>query len=204
MTDGRAPHTSAELAEPRVMPPGQRRSPQLRPVHYGRVPRVNLSTWRLSIGGLTASGEVTALDWDQVTALPRLEVLADHHCVARYTTQDVRWSGVSARALVDLCPPADGAEFVQLWATYGYSSTVRLEDLLSARAVFATHLDGEPLTPEHGWPMRVVLPHLYGFKGPKWVAAMDYHREPVRGFWEQRGYHVTGDVWREERYAHQE
>lgn len=192
------------LADPRTLPPGQRRSATLRSVHYGRVPRIDLATWSLSIGGETQDGGVTRLSWDDFCALPRTSVRADHHCVAKYTTEDLVWSGVSAREVVHLAPPATGVEHVILSATYGYSSSVRLEDLLSARALFATHLGGEPLTPEHGWPVRLVLPHLYGFKGPKWVAEVDYRSEPERGFWEQRGYHLTGDVWREERYSYQE
>lgn len=191
------------LAEPRTLPPHQRRSATLRPVHYGRVPRVDLARWSLTVGG-AVQGEPVRLDWQQFNELPRVDVRADHHCVAKYSTQDLVWSGVPAREVIRLAPPEPGAEHVLVSAAYGYSSSVRLDDLLSPRAVFATHLDGEPLTPEHGWPVRLVMPHLYGFKGPKWVAEVDYHHEPRRGFWEQRGYHLVGDVWREERYAYQE
>jgi DMSO/TMAO reductase YedYZ molybdopterin-dependent catalytic subunit len=186
------------------MPSGQRRSESLRPVHYGRVPHVDLASWSLTIAGDTLTGEVTSVSWDEFAALPRVEVRADHHCVSRYTTQDLTWSGVAARTVIDLAPPADDIEHVLVSATYGYSSNIGLSDLASPRAVLATHLDGEPLTPEHGWPVRLVLPHLYGWKGPKWVRSIDYRRHPERGFWEQRGYHFTGDAWREERYSYQE
>jgi DMSO/TMAO reductase YedYZ molybdopterin-dependent catalytic subunit len=186
------------------MPPGQRRTATLRPVNYGRVPHVDLGSWTLRIGGDTPDGEATVLTWPEFSALPRVQVTADHHCVSHYTTQDLTWSGVAARTVIDLAPPADDVGFVLLSAEYGYSANVRMEDLASARALFATHLDGEPLTPEHGWPVRLVLPHLYGWKGPKWVRAVDYLRHPERGFWEQHGYHFTGDVWREERYSYQE
>jgi DMSO/TMAO reductase YedYZ molybdopterin-dependent catalytic subunit len=188
----------------RPMPSGQRRSESLRPVHYGRVPHVDLASWSLTIAGDTLTGEVTTVSWEEFAALPRVEVRADHHCVSRYTTQDLTWSGVAARTVIDLAPPADDIEHVLVSATYGYSSNIALSDLASPRAVFATHLDGEPLTPEHGWPVRLVLPHLYGWKGPKWVRSIDYRRHPERGFWEQRGYHFTGDAWREERYSYQE
>ena len=188
----------------RPMPSGQRRSESLRPVNYGRVPHVDLATWSLTIAGDTLTGEVTTVSWEEFAALPRVDVRADHHCVSRYTTQDLTWSGVAARTIIDLAPPADDIEHVLVSATYGYSSNIALSDLASPRAVFATHLDGEPLTPEHGWPVRLVLPHLYGWKGPKWVRSIDYRRHPERGFWEQRGYHFTGDAWREERYSYQE
>lgn len=196
--------SSSGLAEPRTLPPGQRLTPVLRPVHYGSVPRIELATWSLRIGGDTRDGDTLSLSWADLLSLPQTAVRADLHCVSRSTTLDLLWSGVAARTIIELAPPADGAEWVLVSAARGYSSSIRLEDLASSRAVFATHLDGEPLSPEHGWPLRLVLPHLYGWKGPKWVGAVDYHRYAERGFWEQRGYHLTGDVWREERYSYQE
>jgi len=196
--------SSSGPAGPRPLPPGQRLAPVLRPVHYGRVPRIDLATWSLRIGGDTRHGEVLSLSWADLMSLPQTVVRADHHCVSRYTTVDLQWSGVAARTIIELAPPADDVEHVLVAAARGYSSNVRLEDLSSPRALFATHLDGEPLSPEHGWPLRLVLPHLYGWKGPKWVGALDFQRYCERGFWEQRGYHLTGDVWREERYSYQE
>lgn len=176
----------------------------LRPVQYGRVPEIDLTTWSLQIGGDTRDSGTLSLSWDDVMALPQTVVRADHHCVSRYTTVDLQWSGVAARTIIELAPPADDVEHVLVSAARGYSSSIRLQDLSSSRAVFATHLDDEPLSPEHGWPLRLVLPHLYGWKGPKWVGALDYQRYPERGFWEQRGYHCTGDAWRQERYSYQE
>lgn len=193
-----------DLSDPRQLPPGQRREPELRVRHYGRVPRMHLGTWTLTISGATQTGQPTVLDWAQFATLPRTRVQADHHCVSHASTLDLTWEGVASRTVVDLAPPADDAPFVLMYAAYGYSSNVTVDDLMSARGLFATHLDGAPLTPEHGWPVRLVLPHLYSWKGPKWVVAMEYLREPQRGFWEQRGYHFTGDVWRAERYSHQE
>jgi DMSO/TMAO reductase YedYZ molybdopterin-dependent catalytic subunit len=196
--------SSSGLAEPRPLPPGQRLSPVLRPVHYGRIPQIDLATWSLRIGGDTRDGEALALSWTDLMSLPQVIVRADHHCVSRYTTLNLQWSGVAARTIIELAPPNDDVQHVLVSAARGYSSTIRLEDLSSPRAVFATHLDGEQLSPEHGWPLRLVLPHLYGWKGPKWVGAVDYQRYARRGFWEERGYHITGDVWREERYSYQE
>lgn len=190
--------------DPRILPPGQRRADAWRPTHYGRVPRVDVATWSLTISGATASGVDHKLSFADLEGLPRIEVTADHHCVSRRSVPDVGWAGFSCRALLDLMPPADAARYVVAYGSYGYHSNVTIDDLLSPRALLATHLDGEPLPPEHGRPLRLVLPHLYGWKGPKWLVALDYVVEPRRGFWEQRGYHFTGDVWREERYAHQE
>lgn len=189
---------------PRPLPPGQRLTAELQPVSYGRVPSIDLATWSLRIGGDTLDAEPLSLTWADLMSLPQTVVRADHHCVSRRTTQDLQWSGVAALTILDLAPPVDGAEHALVSAARGYSSSVRIEDLASPRAVFATHLNGEPLRPEHGWPLRLVLPHLYGWKGPKWAVALDYCRYAERGFWEQRGYHLTGDVWREERYSYQE
>jgi DMSO/TMAO reductase YedYZ molybdopterin-dependent catalytic subunit len=196
--------SSSGTGPTRALPPGQRPSPVLRPVHYGRVPHIDLATWSLRIGGDTHDGEAVSLSWIDLMSLPQVVVRADHHCVSRYTTLDLQWSGVAARTIVDLVPPGEYVQHVLVSAARGYSSSIRIEDLLSPRAVFATHLDGQPLSPEHGWPLRLVLPHLYGWKGPKWVGAVDFHRHARRGFWEERGFHLTGDAWRQERYSYQE
>lgn len=189
---------------PRVLPPGQRHATQLKVQHYGPVPRFKPDTWCLNVTGSTADGADVALDLQQFCGLPRARVVGDLHCVTKWTVVDKVWEGVLARTLLQLVPPAADVTHVLAWAEYGYSSTLRLEDLASPRAILATHVDGEQLTPEHGWPVRLVVPHLYGWKGPKWLRGIEYRTEPVRGFWEQRGYHAVGDPWREERYAYQE
>lgn len=195
--------TDDALTEPPLLPPGQRSVP-LRPNHYGRVPRMDLASWSLTIEGATVDGSMTRLLLDDILALPQLEVRADLHCASKRSATGLVWGGVPARAIVELAPPEPSAQWAIAAAAYGYNANITLDDLLSPRAIFATHLDGEPLPPEHGWPMRLVVPHLYGWKGPKWLIALEFCVEPRRGFWEQRGYHFTGDVWREERYAHQE
>lgn len=188
----------------RVLPPGQRPAAELKPLHYGPVPRLRPDTWRLSIAGATADGETRHLDLEEFNALPRTSVRGDFHCVARWSVPDVGWEGVLARTILALAPPDAAVTHVLAWAEYGYSSTLRLEDLASPRALLATHSEGEPLTPQHGWPVRLIVPHLYAWKGPKWLRGLEYLRSPRRGFWEERGYHAVGDPWREERYSYQE
>lgn len=173
------------------------------PNHYGRVPRVDLGHWSLTVGGATATGEPTVFTWEDIEAFPRTEVRADHHCVSKRSVAGLTWGGVPASMIVALVPPAIDAAHVSVYAKYGYSATIRVSDLEHPDALLATHLDSQPLSPEHGWPLRLILPHLYGWKGPKWLVAMDYSIRPEPGFWEQRGYHGVGEVWREERYAHQ-
>jgi DMSO/TMAO reductase YedYZ molybdopterin-dependent catalytic subunit len=110
--------------------------------------------------------------------------------------------GVPAQAVLDRVPVAADATHVMVWAEYGYSSNLTLADF--ARALFATHRNGEPLTPEHGAPVRLVVPQLYAWKGPKWVRGIEYLTADRRGFWEERGYHNRADPWLEQRYSYQE
>ncbi|QQS00827.1 MAG: molybdopterin-dependent oxidoreductase [Austwickia sp.] len=196
--------TAPDFADDRQLPPGQRRLETLKVVHYGRVPKLDLDRWRLTVSGATRDGAEHALTWAEIEALPQVEVTADHHCAARHSVLDVTWGGVRTAELLRRVPPADDAPYALVSAVYGYSANVAVADLSAPRSLLATSLNGAPLTPEHGWPLRLVMPHLYGWKGPKWLLQIEYHRTPIRGFWEQRGYHFTGDVWREERYAHQE
>ncbi len=195
---------AAAPQDDRVVPPGQKRVPQLKVLHYGPVPRFRPETWSFTVGGLTADGVERALDLEQFLALPRTTVRGDLHCVTRWSVCDQVWGGVAARMVLDLFPPADDVTHVLAWAEYGYSATLRLEDLASPRSILATHSEGEELSPEHGRPVRLVVPHLYAWKGPKWLRGLEYLTAPVRGFWEERGYHAHGDPWREERYSYQE
>lgn len=184
------------------LPPGQRPAPW-RPVHYGRVPRLDQDGWRLTVGGATRDGGVTVLDRRALAELTPTQVVARLHCVARTSTPPLRWGGVRMRDLVALAPPADGATHVLLAAVRGYAAGVALEDLVHPDSLLATHVDDAPLTAEQGAPARVVMPHLYGFKGPKWVVEMTYHHEPQQGWWESHGYHPRARVGHEERWAHQ-
>lgn len=185
------------------LPPGQRRAARWKASHYGRVPPLDARTWRLVLGGSTRGGGRTVLDLAALQGLPFTELDAPLHCVDRHTVPSIRWGGVPLAALLALEPPRDDAAHVLLAAARGYSSSLPLEELHHPQALLATHADGEPLTPEHGWPARVVLPHLYGFKGPKWVLEITFHREPQQGWWEERGYHPRGRADLEERWAHQ-
>lgn len=175
-----------------------------RPNHYGRVPAGDALTWTLTVSGATAAGVDRTLSLAELQGLGHTEIVADHHCASRRSVLGVRWGGVPCAALLDAVPPAPDARYLLAYAMYGYHANVTIDDLRSPHALLATHLDGVELSPEHGRPLRLILPHLYGWKGPKWLVALDYLVTPRRGFWEERGYHVRGDVWREERYAHQE
>ncbi len=207
---GPTPSMGEGLAEPprlpadRFLPPGQRPVVEAPVMHYGPVPRPRPERWRFTVGGATADGAEHAFTYEEVLALPRLEVVADLHCATGWSSVDETWAGVTARAVVDLVPPRTDVEHVLVFAEYGYAATVRLEDLVSPRAVLATHRDGAELSAERGGPMRLIVPHLYSWKGPKWLRGWNYLTDVERGFWEERGYHLRGDAWREERYSYQE
>jgi DMSO/TMAO reductase YedYZ molybdopterin-dependent catalytic subunit len=187
-----------------TLPPGQKPAVGWPVLHYGQVPADRGAGWDLRVTGATADGAEHVLDAAAFGALARTTVTGDLHCVTRWSVRDNSWTGVAVRTLLDLVPPADGAEHALVWAEYGYSAGLRMQDLASARTLLATHHDGEPLSPEHGWPLRLVVPHLYAYKGPKWVRGIEYLHQAERGFWEQRGYHGVGDAWREERWSYQE
>lgn len=186
------------------LPPGQY-VPQSWPVlHYGPVPRFRPERWDLRVQGATASGREGRWTWAEWDAMPRDEVMADFHCVTKFTIAGVRWEGVLATTLARLLPPAPDATHVMVWAEYGYSANLRIADFLAATTLLATHRDGERLTAEHGAPVRMVVPHLYAWKSVKWLRAIEYLVADRRGFWEERGYHNIADPWLEQRYSYQE
>jgi DMSO/TMAO reductase YedYZ molybdopterin-dependent catalytic subunit len=189
---------------PVALPPGQYIPSKLPVLHYGRVPAFNPQTWNLSVCGATRCGREYSWSWAEVSALPRCEVVADLHCVTRFTIPGNRWAGVAAAELLRRVPPADAVTHVMVWADYGYSANVRIADFAAETTLLATHLDGVPLAPEHGYPMRLVVPALYAWKSVKWLRAIEYLTQDRRGFWEERGYHNTADPWREQRYSQQE
>ncbi|SDR09037.1 molybdopterin-dependent oxidoreductase [Thermostaphylospora chromogena] len=184
------------------LPPGQY-IPRGRPViHYGRVPAFKPQTWNFSVSGATASGRERVFTWPEFAALERETLIADLHCVTKFSIMGMEWRGVPARVLMELVPPSPQARHVMLWGEYGYSANIRMSDF--AATLFALELDEKPLTPERGFPVRAVVPHLYGWKSVKWLRAVEYMVEDRRGFWEERGYHNIGDPWREQRYSYQE
>ena len=187
-----------------VLPPGQYVPRTLPVLHYGPVPAFRPDTWDLRIFGATAGAEDTLLSWPEFSRLPACEVTADFHCVTKFTVPAVCWGGIPAAELLRRYPPAAAVTHVMVWADFGYSANVRISDFAADDTLLATHRDGEPLTPEHGYPLRLVVPSLYAWKSVKWVRAIEYMTVDRRGFWEERGYHNVADPWREQRYSYQE
>jgi len=186
------------------LPPGQRLQRGWPVTHYGPVPRFKPDRWEFRVFGATGDGGTAAWNHAGFAALPYTTVVADFHCVTKFSMLGVEWGGVAAATLAKLAPPAADVTHVMVWAEYGFSSNLRIEDFLDEQSIFATHKGGEPLTAEHGFPVRLVVPRLYAWKGPKWVRGVEYMTADRRGFWEERGYHNLGDPWSEQRYSYQE
>jgi len=181
------------------LPPGQSATIKWPVLHVGGVPKFEPQTWDFKIWGLVEAP--LRLNWKEFNALPAQEVLADMHCVTHWSRFDVRWSGVLARTVLDLVKLAPTAKFVQVHAEQGYTSNVPLQDLLQPGSLFATHHDGQPLPGDHGYPLRLVVPHLYAWKSVKWVRGLEILAEDDAGFWERGGYHMYGDPFREQRFS---
>jgi DMSO/TMAO reductase YedYZ molybdopterin-dependent catalytic subunit len=190
-----------EHAADRV-PPGQRVTGRWPVLHEGPIPRFDRSTWRLTISGACAKEVV--LSYDELRALPHATMRSDFHCVTGWTKLDNEWTGVKTRPLIEMSEPNEDARFATVAAEYGYTANVPLELLRADDALLAWGHNGQDLAPKHGYPLRLVLPRVYGWKSVKWVRSFELLTDDRRGFWEVRGYHNEADPWREERYSYQE
>jgi DMSO/TMAO reductase YedYZ molybdopterin-dependent catalytic subunit len=166
---------------------------------YGDIPRIDLREWTFSVGGLVE--EEGTFTWEEFTSLPQVTIVSDIHCVTRWSRLDNRWEGVATREVVRLARPRPEARFVAVHCYGGYTTNLRLDDLLDDDALFALKHDGQPLTAEHGGPLRLVVPKLYFWKSAKWVRGLVFVDRERPGFWETHGYHIRGDPWKEERYS---
>lgn len=182
------------------IPPGQTRVSNFPVLDMGVRPVVSRATWSLKVYGAVAN-ECT-FDWQQFLALPQSNVQADMHCVTRWSQLDMTWQGVLARDIVALAQPAEDAQFVTLHGLDGYTTNVPLAALIDDDVLIAHGVFGQPLSEDHGWPARMVVPKLYAWKGAKWLSAMEFHVKDKPGFWEQRGYHNVADPFREERFGY--
>jgi DMSO/TMAO reductase YedYZ molybdopterin-dependent catalytic subunit len=199
--------TEPTVGEPdeNLVPPGQRARDRLLVKHYGPVPKVaERDSWTMVFGGATTSGEGHRLTVGELDELPQSRVTAALHCASKWSVLDNVWDGVLAGELLKAFPPAAGINDIIVYGQYGYSATLTVSDLAASHSLLATGLNGEPLAPEHGFPVRLIVPHRYSYKGPKWFRGWEYLDAPRRGFWEERGYHLRADPWLEERYSYQE
>ncbi len=185
--------------EARRLPPGQIVTRKWPVLHYGTVPPFDALTWRFRITGQV--DRPLELTWAELQALPRQETLCDIHCVTRWSRYDNLFAGVPVRALLERAGVRPAARFALVQAEHGFTTNLPLEDLDRPENLLALSHNGEALTPEHGGPVRLLVPHLYFWKSAKWVRGFELLEDDYPGFWEQNGYHMRGDPWREERYG---
>jgi DMSO/TMAO reductase YedYZ molybdopterin-dependent catalytic subunit len=185
--------------DPARLPPGQYFTEKWPVLHAGEVPEVDLASWRLSISGEVE--EPLTLTYDELRALPATEVTADIHCVTRWSRFDAGFRGVHWRELAARCRPKPTANFAIAHAEHGFTANVPLSALEDEQALIVYEADGEPLTPEHGWPVRLVIPSRYFWKSAKWLTGIELSSVDRPGFWERYGYHNDADYWKEQRYG---
>ena len=185
--------------DPARLPPGQYYTEKWPVLHAGEVPDVDLATWTLEVTGEVE--EPLSLSYDELRALPSTTVTTDIHCVTRWSRFDAGFTGVHWRELAKLCRPKPTARFAIAHAEHGFTSNLPLEALDAEDALVAYEADGEPLTPEHGWPVRLVVPSRYFWKSAKWLRGLELSSVDKPGFWERYGYHNDADYWQEQRYG---
>jgi DMSO/TMAO reductase YedYZ molybdopterin-dependent catalytic subunit len=185
--------------DPARLPPGQYLTEKWPVLHAGSVPNTDLATWDFQVFGEVE--RPLTLTWDELRRLPSSEITVDIHCVTRWSRFDASFRGVHWRELAKLAGPRPNARFVVAHAEQGFTSNLPLEALEADDALIAYEADGEPLAPEHGWPLRLVVPSRYFWKSAKWLRGLELRTTDQPGFWERYGYHNDADYWKEERYG---
>ena len=185
--------------DPSRLPPGQYLTDKWPVLHAGSVPSTDLHTWTFRVWG-EVERPVT-LTWEEFDALPKTEHVQDIHCVTRWSRFDVSFRGVHWRDLSPLVRPKPSARFAVAHAEQGFTANVPYASLEDDHALLATQANGEPLTAEHGWPLRLVIPGKYFWKSAKWLRGIELTASDRPGFWEGYGYHNDADPWNEERYG---
>jgi DMSO/TMAO reductase YedYZ molybdopterin-dependent catalytic subunit len=181
------------------VPPGQRLTMNLPVLQYGGVHKIDISKWTFKITGLVERDRI--LSFDQFNALPKTSLIADVHCVTGWSMLETRWEGVSSSVLKSLATILPEARYALVHGAGNFTTNLSLDEFFADDVVFALGYEGKPITPEHGYPVRLVVPRLYFWKSAKWVTGVEFMDEDRRGFWESHGYHNHGDPWTEERYG---
>jgi len=203
----------AQVRQEGRLPPGQSLTEKFPVLHYGAVPRYrpDLSDWDFRVFGLVA--EEKRWDWPAFQQLPRTRVTMDIHCVTRWSKFDTVWEGVSLKTLVDegIVRPSPEARYVVQHCEYNFTTNLPLSVMLQDNVLLATHFDGQPLAPDHGFPLRVIIGTFAGrgegrsayfWIGGKWLRGLEFRAQDQPGFWERAGYHNEADPWEEQRYSH--
>jgi DMSO/TMAO reductase YedYZ molybdopterin-dependent catalytic subunit len=197
------PELSEKESRERV-PPGQRLAKRWPVLSVERTPKFDGKNWDVVVDGLVENP--MKWTWKEFLELPKVEQVSDLHCVTTWSLLDQKFSGVAFSTIVDIVQPKPEAEYVTFEAESGYTTALPLKEgyLLENDVMLAYQHDGKPLPPDHGGPLRSLVPQLYLWKSVKWLVKMTFKDNWERGFWEVRGYHQRGDPWIEERYSSQE
>jgi len=185
--------------DPARLPPGQYLTEKWPVLHAGTVPQTDLAKWDFRVFGEVE--QPVTLSWDEFGALPARKITTDIHCVTRWSRFDTSFKGVHWSELAKLAKPKSSARYVIAHAEQEYTANVPLRAIEAEDALLAYEADGEPLTPEHGWPLRLVVPSRYFWKSAKWLRGLELVARDRPGFWERLGYHNDADFWKEERYG---
>jgi len=185
--------------DPARLPPGQYLTEKWPVLHAGTVPQTDLSTWDFKVFGEVE--EPITLTYDELQALPQTQITVDIHCVTRWSRFDTGFKGVHWRELAKLVRPKPSARFVVAHAEQGFTANLPLAALDDDNSLIAWEADGGPLEPEHGWPLRLVVPTRYFWKSAKWLRGLELLAADQPGFWERYGYHNEADYWKEQRYS---
>lgn len=185
--------------DPARLPPGQYLTEKWPVLHAGDVPDIDLATWELRVFGEVE--EELTLGYEALQELPATTVTTDIHCVTRWSRFDADFTGVHWRDLAARCRPKPSSRFAIAHAEHGFTANVPLAALEDERALVAYAADGAPLTPNHGWPVRLVIPSRYFWKSAKWLTAIELSAVDKPGFWERYGYHNDADFRQEQRYG---
>jgi DMSO/TMAO reductase YedYZ molybdopterin-dependent catalytic subunit len=181
------------------LPPGQSLTLKWPVLHAGPIPEFDALQWDFRIEGLVEKG--IRWTYQEFMNLPKVQIHADMHCVTRWSRFDNVWEGIAFKEVASRVRILPEAKYVMVAADYGYLANIPLVDLLRDSVLFAYRNNGEDLTPEHGWPFRLVVPHLYAWKSVKWVRGLEFMSDNAPGFWEQNGYHIYGDPFKEQRFT---
>ena len=184
------------------VPPGQTLTNNFPVLSFGATPRFNPGQWDFRVVGLIE--KPLLFNYQQFRALPQTRLVADFHCVTTWSRLDNVWEGVAVKDLMAMVKPAPAVSHVVIHCDGGYTTNLPLPEFLDEDVILAHRHDGRDLAPDHGWPLRLVVPKLYAWKSAKWLRAIEFADQNRRGFWEVRGYHNHADPWKEERYSFQE
>lgn len=181
------------------LPPGQKLADNFPVFQYGDVPEFDEKKWSFTVTGLIE--KPLKLTYKEFLSLPSTELTTDFHCVTGWSKFDILWKGVLFKTIASMTKPRKEAKFVEIIAEYGYTTNLPIAVLMDNDVMFAYGFEGKPLTREHGFPLRLVVPKRYAYKSAKWVRGITFLKEDRPGFWETRGYSNSADPWKEERFS---